>query len=810
MPRVPIARRPGRSSTDAFRRPFRFTITRPGRRDDTIGRPPDGVPDLVGGTLRVDDTEPIRLGRRELEEPVANAPVEVEVEAELEPRLVVRGLASKPDLDGQVEEDREVGTEAAGRDRLEPSELGEGDAGPVALVGERRIGEPGADHGRPGRQARADDLVDELSACGAEEERIRQRRDRRGGLGCTGLGCTGLGCTGLGCTGLGRLAVVSEKDRSDMLAEPRTTRLPRPEDIEPVGPEVSLEADGLRRFPGALGSLDRDEPAAVGWGRRSSHESSVARARTVPRRVPGATADPFRHGARTLGVMGRRLIRAAALAILAAAIPGAVLAHPLGNFTINHFAGISVTPTEIRLDVVIDMAEIPTFQERRQIDADGDGDVTDAEAADAAPVYCSNQASLLTLSVDGSAAALQPTGSSIGFPAGLGGLSTMRLECGYTAPLPPSIAKGATLRFEDLSYPERIGWREIVAGGEGVTVEAPGLPATSPSARLTKYPTEMISQPLDIRSATIHAVADAAVPTATPATGGAAVATAAGAVPGGIGGELPDVFRAVDLTPLVLLLSIVTALGLGAGHALTPGHGKTLMAAYLVGTRGTALHAVGLGLAVTVSHTLGIVVLAVLVVGAQGLLPPDVVVRTAPVVAAVTIVAIGGWMLFAEARRRLGARRGAAAAHAHDHGHVHDHDRNHDRVAAPSEHSHGGIAYSHVPPAGSTLSWRGLFALGLAGGLIPSTSALFILLGAIVAGRPAFGFVLVVVFGLGMALVMTGVGLAMVFARERLDRMPSRSGLGRLARHAPLVAAVVVLAFGVYLTAQAIGGRPVL
>jgi ABC-type nickel/cobalt efflux system permease component RcnA len=140
--------------------------------------------------------------------------------------------------------------------------------------------------------------------------------------------------------------------------------------------------------------------------------------------------------------------------------------------------------------------------------------------------------------------------------------------------------------------------------------------------------------------------------------------------------------------------------------------------------------------------------------------------------------------------------------HAHEH-HAHEH-------ADTSQHSHGGTTHSHVPAAGSTISWRGLIALGLAGGLIPSTSALFILLGSIVAGRPAFGFVLVVVFGLGMALVMSGVGLAMVFARTRLDRLPSGSGAGRLARYATLVAAVVVLAFGVYLTAQAIGGRPVL
>ena len=261
-----------------------------------------------------------------------------------------------------------------------------------------------------------------------------------------------------------------------------------------------------------------------------------------------------------------------------------------------------------------------------------------------------------------------------------------------------------------------------------------------------------------------------------------------GAVPGGIGGELPTIFREVDLTPLVILLSIATAFALGAGHALTPGHGKTLMAAYLVGTRGTAVHAVGLGLSVTVSHTLGILGLAALVVGAQGLLPPDVVVRAAPIIAAVTIVAIGGWMLIAEIRRRMAARGAhshdgeSAAGHDHPHHHEEHHEHGHDHPhphvdahghdhgvtahEAPGEHSHGGVRHSHLPPAGSTLSWRGLFALGLAGGLIPSTSALFILLGSIVAGRPAFGFVLVVVFGLGMAVVMTGVGLAMVFARD--------------------------------------------
>jgi nickel/cobalt exporter len=399
-----------------------------------------------------------------------------------------------------------------------------------------------------------------------------------------------------------------------------------------------------------------------------------------------------------------------------------------------------------------------------------------------------------------------------------------------------------------------------------------------------------------------------------------------GVVPGGVAADLPEIFRTTDLTPFVILASLLTAVVIGAGHALTPGHGKTLMAAYLVGSRGTAVHAVGLGLSVAVSHTLGILALAFVIVGAGSVLPPDVVYRVTPVIAGTSIVLIGGWMLLNEVRRRRARRAvvavaaGAAAAsmavaapaHAHGereheheqehaahehvaeahehvaeargHDHVaaahehvaeaHEHDgeaRGHDHVAAahehvaeahehehdthpdhahdrlatahehdahpngaddrdhggrdhderdhdhdhaaepvPGEHSHGGVRHSHLPPAGGTLSWRGLFVLGLAGGLIPSTSALLILLGSIAAGRPAFGLVLVVAFGLGMAAVMTGVGLAMILARTRLDRMPSASSLGRLATVAPLIASIAVLSLGLVLTWQAVAGSPVL
>src|SRR4029079_1354938 len=144
--------------------------------------------------------------------------------------------------------------------------------------------------------------------------------------------------------------------------------------------------------------------------------------------------------------------------------------------------------------------------------------------------------------------------------------------------------------------------------------------------------------------------------------------------------DLPDISRSPDLPRIVLILSLITAAGLGAGHALTPGHGKTLMAAYLVGARGTAVPAVGLGLAVALSHTLGILALAFLIVGAQGVLPPDVVFRAAPVIAAVTIVAIGGGMLVNEVRgrrRRASAAKATAAASGSGPGARGDRDHHH-------------------------------------------------------------------------------------------------------------------------------------
>ena len=567
----------------------------------------------------------------------------------------------------------------------------------------------------------------------------------------------------------------------------------------------------------------------------------------------------------THGRMRRRTARSVSrlsLAIVAMGVvglllvPGSVAAHPLGNFTINHYAGLRVEPNRILLDVVIDQAEIPAFQARLQFDTDGDGEVSAAEIETGRVAACRELAPMLDLRVDGQPQAINLTEAGLTFPPGAGGLSTMRTVCGFELVVGAPIEAGTEIAFADRSFAERIGWREIVVAGSGVAVAvgAPGagdaVRLSSPSARLTAYPEDLVGQPpadtevvvvampggpllpsLDIPDADPIGRTPGSVP-ASPRAAAAAV------VPGGIGvGEIPAVFRSLDLTPVVLLVSLLTAAALGAGHALTPGHGKTLIAAYLVGSRGTPAHAAGLGLSVALSHTLGILVLAGLVVGAQNVLPPDLVIRTAPILAAASIVAIGGWMLYAEARRRWQARAAAGTAHdhteavghahdhdqhhdrheeapghSHDHRHEHDHDHHHDHhhgtaepaAAAPGEHRHGGRSHSHLPAPGATVSWRSLFVLGLAGGLIPSANALVILLVSIAAGRPAFGFVLVLAFGLGMAAVMGGIGLAMTIARGRLDRVSATSALGRASAWLPLAASVFVLSFGVILTIQAV------
>ncbi len=555
------------------------------------------------------------------------------------------------------------------------------------------------------------------------------------------------------------------------------------------------------------------------------------------------------HG--TMPGMIPRTARALVLALgLVALLPAIALAHPLGNFTVNHYAGIRVEPDRIVLDVVIDEAEIPTFQDRLRIDRNGDGVIEADEAEAERLAACPRLAPGLALTAGGHRLPLVELAAGLSFPPGTAGLSTMRLVCEFSATLEAPLATGTRVGFVDTSHPGRIGWHEVVVTGSGVTLNAGGLPSTSVSDRLRSYPPSLIPHPLAIDNVMFSASpggpvtaylqpadalplvarpsiaptddpgdTDGAVvasrppaagqgPLATPGPAAPIARVVSGAVPGGVAGlDIAGLIGTSAITPLVLLGSLLAALLLGAGHAVTPGHGKTLMGAYLVGSRGTAGHAVALGLSVAVSHTLGIVVLAAIILQARDV-APELFNTIAPVASGLAVVAIGGWLLAGQARAHL-ARRSRrarpmtpAAGAGREPGHEHGHGHSHNDSLGPG-HGREGPA---VPPA--PIGWRSLFVLGLAGGLIPSTNALIILLAAINVDRPAYGLVLVVAFGLGMAVVLGGVGLALVVARDRLDRLPSASSLGRVAGYLPVGAACLIFALGIWLTGQALSAGP--
>ena len=555
--------------------------------------------------------------------------------------------------------------------------------------------------------------------------------------------------------------------------------------------------------------------------------------------------------------------------VLAMLLPAVALAHPLGNFTINHYAGIRVGTDRIALDVVIDRAEIPTFTERQRIDTDGDGQVSDAESEAERQIACTGLAGSLSLAVAGSPLNLTVEAAGLSFPEGAGGLSTMRLVCEYAAPLRPPLFAGTVVHFADRSSAGRIGWREIVAAGDGVTISGATTAESSPTGRLTSYPTDLLSAPLAVSELTLSAspggparlapcIPDAYAlvgppsasttgfgcqpamdrggqaagqPAGAPAGQAAgqpagqaaalpgAVATVAGAVPGGVGTEIAGLFQTSDLTPSIIVVSLLTAMTLGAAHALTPGHGKTVMAAYLVGSRGTARHAVALGLTVTIAHTVGVVLLAVVVLSVSRV-TPESFNHVAGIVSGLLVLSIGAWLFVRQGLPVIRARLAAGHDHVHnDHAHdddTHHHDAQDDHahddphVAAEGMHRHGGVEHSHLPPAGASLTWRSLFALGLFGGLVPSINALIILLATLATGRAAYGLVLVIAFGAGMAIVLGGTGLGLVYAGRWMARSRSTSFLGRVVSLAPAVTSIVIIVVGVLVTSQAILGTPVL
>ena len=466
--------------------------------------------------------------------------------------------------------------------------------------------------------------------------------------------------------------------------------------------------------------------------------------------------------------MRRSLLVAVTSAMLAAAAGSVASAHPLGNFTINHYAGVTVRSDSVIVDYVIDMAEIPAFEERSAIDRDGDGILSQAELAAYAAARCEALRSGLSVHLDARPVGLSITGATAALPVGQAGLSTLRLECGYSVVL-GAVPDGRSrvLELVDANYAERIGWREITARGEGVELNTT-LPTASASARLTAYPQDLLASPLDLRRAEIRVTtAGTVIDQAPPAESSAAPAT-----DGRPTDPLASLINRAQLSLFGLAAALLLAFGLGILHALTPGHGKTVMAAYLVGTRGTRGQALVLGPVVALSHTAGVLLLGAITLSASRLIAPERLYPYLSTTSGAIVLGIGVTLL---ARRIRGA-----------HGHGHPHGHAHERSATTT-----------------AFGWRPLVALGLSGGLVPSASALLLLLGAIQFNRIGLGLVLILAFGFGMAATLVTVGLALVGARRVAQDVASRyRSVGRAVHLMPELAALVVMLFGVAMTAQ--------
>jgi ABC-type nickel/cobalt efflux system permease component RcnA len=480
-------------------------------------------------------------------------------------------------------------------------------------------------------------------------------------------------------------------------------------------------------------------------------------------------------------------------ALILCALTHAALAHPLGNYTVNHFTRIEVGAERLRLRYVVDMAEIPTVQELQTVDADGDGAHSAAELnaylERVAPQYAGN----LLLSVDGARVPLNVVGKRISTVEGTGGLPTLRVECDLEGVAPLATGDAARrLRYEDTNQRERIGWHEIViqpAGG--VTVYNSSAFGSGLSNELRDYPKDAAA-PLQER------VAELSFTLGEAPEGSAALLKRDGhAVAAAAPDRFAELINLPELTPGIALLALLAAAALGGLHALSPGHGKAVVGAYLVGSRGTARHAAFLGLTVTITHTSSVFVLGFVTLFASRYILPETLLPVLSLISGAIVVIIGLGLFVRRLRAALGG-----AAHHHDHEHDDEHEHTHDE--AGHVHSHGGRAHTHLPPGADNgpVTWRSLLALGISGGLLPCPSALVVMLASITAQRVAFGMLLIVAFSFGLAAVLTGIGLIFVYAGNWMKK--TALGAGPIARVLPVVSAFIIACVGIALCYEAL------
>jgi len=457
--------------------------------------------------------------------------------------------------------------------------------------------------------------------------------------------------------------------------------------------------------------------------------------------------------------------RVAAGAVLAVALPAAAaLGHPMGNVSVSHYAGIELTREGVRVKYLLDFAEIPSFRELELVDTDHDDLVTPAERDGYLARKTAEVLPGLRLERDGKPLALAASWSRVTFPPGEGGLSTVRVAWELFAPWDSDVGPRDLLVWSDRNYGDRPGWKEIrFTGLDGLGIGKTSLRPRPTSDELEAYPEEsLMSPPTDTKAWCLFG------PGLTPE------AAAGFEPPEELGGprkrdRLVALLSAERLSPDLVFASLLLAVVLGAAHALEPGHGKSVVAAYLVGSRGTVAQAMLLGLVVTFTHVFSVLLLGAIVLFLSRHLVPEKLLPGLGVASGLLIAAVGLVMLRARWRE---LRAGAAAGH-----HLH--------------------AHAHVPPGRPTLG--GILALGVSGGLVPCPAGIVVLLAAVALGRLAFGMLLIVAFSLGLAVVLVGVGILCVTARRLFDRLPASAAF---ARRIGVASAILVTGFGIGLAVR--------
>jgi len=479
-----------------------------------------------------------------------------------------------------------------------------------------------------------------------------------------------------------------------------------------------------------------------------------------------------------------------------AALALAAMAHPMGNFSVNHYSRLYFRETGVRLTYVLDLAEIPTFQLQAAWQAD-----SQSQAAE----WVSN----LALVQGGRRIPWEMKSVASKTADGAGGMPVLHITIVAEAPL-----GAGKVAYEDRNFPGRAGWKEIVIDrSAGALIRSASQGAKDLSAALTQYPTDpSITPPQDLAASVDWAPAppvaqhqpapsprptpapavspQPAAPAPAPASFAQQQPTAAGTV---VAGDfLSRMLPRKDLGWKLLALCVLAAFGLGAMHAMSPGHGKTIVAAYLVGSRGTVKHAALLGFVVTFTHTFTVFLLGLGVLFFQQYVVPEKIVPALGAISGLSIVVVGLSLLYRRAQALIGT------GHGHHH-HHHDHDHHHDHSHV---HSHGGHSHSHTIEGEITPA--GLIALGVSGGLVPCPSALILMLSAIALGRPGFGLVLLVGFSAGLALVLMAIGMLALYARQLLPDS-GKAARNPAFRLIPVFSAVVVICLGLMITAVSAG-----